>query len=342
MEQSRGALRIFANRSGEVFAKDMIKNLNQYMSSPAKPVNIELGEINSTDFADGEYKPEIEDTVRGCDCYLVQNCFDPMTNRSVQDNFFEALSTIYALKGAGAKKATLIMPYHPFSRQDKTKTRAPITMRLVADMVSTAGADNVLTTDLHADQETGFYDPVKGAKIDNLRFSNILIPELKKIFPRKARENLVVMGPDAGGTDRAQYYAKMLGTEMAHSYKKRSYTKANTLEELKVLGDFKGKDIFVIDDMIDTGGSICNLVGKLREEGAKNIMVGATHLLLNKDAVKKLSDLEIQILGSDSVPRKSDFFDTNPNFRRIPHNYLYAMAIYNLNHHNSLEPVYEG
>jgi ribose-phosphate pyrophosphokinase len=338
----RGKLKIFANRSGEAFAQNVITTLNEYMSSVVNPINLGLNKIKHTDFADGDYKPEIETSVRGCDCYLVQNCFDPTSSRSNSDNFMEALSGVYALKSAGAKKVTLIMPLHPYSRQDKAKTREPITMRLAADLVATSGADNVLTTDLHADQETGFYDPVKGAKVDNLRFSKILVPELRKIYTPSELEKLVVMGPDSGGAPRAEHYAKQLGTEMAHAYKKRSYSVANHVDKLKVLGSFKGRNVFVIDDMIDTGGSIVALVRELRKKGAMDIRVAATHLLLNKDAVKNLSELEIEIMGSDSVPRMSEFWKENPSFRVISQASLYARAIYNLNHHDSLKPVYEG
>lgn len=335
----RGDLKIFANRSGESFARDIINELNSGEYSYSE--EIVLSEIKHMDFADGEYKPEICDSVRGCDCYLVQNCFDPTSERSVNDNLMESLECVDALKAAGAEKVTLIMPYHPFSRQDKSTKREPITMKLAADLISAVGVDNILTTDLHADQSIGFYNPQR-TKIDNLKFSKILIPALEKIYSSDELKKLVVMGPDAGGAPRAKHYSNRLGTLMAYASKKRSYSEANIVEELRILGDIEGYNVFIIDDMIDTGGSMVKLVKDLKNMGALDIKLAVTHLLLNKDAVANLSSLDVDVMGSDSIPRKDSFWDENPNFKKISVASLYALAIHNLNNNLSLKPVYRA
>ena len=158
---SRGMLKLFANRSGEHFAQKISRELN-----------VPISKMETIDFADGESKVIIRDTVRGCDAYLVQNCFDPNSERSIVENFFEMLQTGDALRRAGASKVTAIMPHHPFLRQDKSSGREPLTARLVTDLISTAGFHNVISCELHAEQITGFY---KRTKIDNICYISELM-----------------------------------------------------------------------------------------------------------------------------------------------------------------------
>ncbi|MDA3855652.1 MAG: ribose-phosphate diphosphokinase [Candidatus Woesearchaeota archaeon] len=277
---ARGDLKLFANRSGEGFANRLVSHIS---ANPLINPGFRLSPLETLDFANSEIRPEAQESVRGSDVYLVQNCFDPTSKRSIQDNLFESLATVNALRHAGAAYVNLIIPEFPYARQEKPSGRQPITAKMVADFISTAGATNVLTADLHADQISGFFDPTV-TKIDNLRASKVFLPEIRSLFSKDRLEDMVVMGPDAGGTPRAQYYAKQLCANTALAFKKRSYAKANHVEELNVVGDFEGKDILIIDDMIDTVGTIKAVVEKLRDEKAKDIYVMATHPLFNNPA----------------------------------------------------------
>lgn len=198
---TRGKLKLFSNFSGNIFANRLVKELKRL--NP----DIKKSKITTINFADGESKQVIEETVRGADVYLVQNCLDRYSKNSINDNFFEMCQAVYALKGAGASKVTSVMPYHPYLRQDKTSGREPITARLAINFIESSGFDNVISAELHADQIEGFYDKVK---IDNLRASNFLIEYLKNSL-KDDPENTVVISPDSGGAPRAEHYAKKTG-----------------------------------------------------------------------------------------------------------------------------------
>jgi len=292
--------------------------------------------METIDFADGESKVIIRDTVRGCDAYLVQNCFDPNSERSIVENFFEMLQTGDALRRAGASKVTAIMPHHPFLRQDKSSGREPLTARLVTDLISTAGFHNVISCELHAEQITGFY---KRTKIDNLPSSRFIINYFKKLHP-ELEGNLVVMAPDAGGAKRAEFYAKKLNARAAQAFKTRSTTEANVVEELKVAGLVRGYDVLIVDDMIDTGGSIAKLVAKLWEKGVNNIAVCCTHALLNKNAIETLKSLGVTIIGTDTITRTDEFKQQNPWYKEVSLAPLFAKAIYNMNYDKSFSELY--
>lgn len=335
---ARGELKLFANRSGQQFAQKVVDSISEVVSSKISPYSINLSELNVIDFADGEFKPEPKETVRGVDAYLIQNSFDTTSNRSPQDNMMESFMAIRALKVAGAERVTLVLPYHSYSRQDKAKGREPITARLIGEILSLSGADNVLTTDLHADQICGFY-PVN-TKVDNLRASRVLMPKIREMFPKGKLENLLIMGPDAGGAQRAEYYAKTLGTEIGHASKRRSYSTANQVEKLEVQGDFKGRDILIIDDMIDTGGTIIKASQAVLEKGAKEVYVVCVHPLFNGKSLEMFSKENIKVLGTDTIPRYNSFKEENPWFSEISVAPIHAKAILKLNSNMSLNDLY--
>ncbi|MBT4257764.1 ribose-phosphate pyrophosphokinase [archaeon] len=322
---ARGRLKLFANRSGVQFANKLLFRLD-----------VQLSKLETVDFADGESKVIIQDTVRGCDVYLVQNCFDPTSKRSVADNFFEMLQTGDALKRAGASKVTAIMPYHPFLRQDKSSGREPLTARLAADLISAAGFDNVMSSELHAEQIVGFY---KKTKIDNLPSARFILAYFKQIH-LDLNNNLVVMAPDAGGSKRAESYSRKLGVRAAQAFKVRSNTEANKIETLKVAGLVEGHDILIVDDMIDTGVSMVTLVEKLKEKGAKKISICCTHTLLTKDAIKNIKELGIDIIGTDTIPRSQEFKIDNPWYKEVSLASLFAKAIQNMNANQSFNELY--
>ncbi|MEN7548139.1 ribose-phosphate pyrophosphokinase [Rapidithrix thailandica] len=338
--KTRGELKIFACRSGERFADAIVRSLNEQVSSSVRPQRFQKCQMDTLDFANGESKVRVRDTVRGADTYVVQQCFDPTSERTIQDNAIEALQAVRALKSAGAYKVTLVLPEHPWARQDKSKGRETITSRLFADFVQVAGADNVLTTDLHADQITGFYDATI-TKIDNLRASHVLLEFIKQLYDEETLKDLVVMAPDSGGAPKAEYYAKMLGTKMAHAHKTRSNVIANKVEGLEVLGEVENKHVFVIDDMVDTGGSARTLCEKLFDKGVKSIKFGCTHGLFNKGGLDKLTELGIHVVTTDTIPRTEEFLKQyEGKLTCVSLSSNFAEAIYCLNQNESLESVY--
>ena len=322
---SRGRLKLFANRSGEYFAQKLSRELS-----------IPISQLETIDFADGESKVVIKDTVRGCDVYLVQNCFDPNTKRSIIDNFFEMLQTGDALRRAGAAKVTAILPYHPFLRQDKSSGREPLTARLATDLIGTSGFHNVISCELHAEQIVGFY---KATKIDNLPSSRFLISYYTRLHP-ELNGNLVVMAPDAGGAKRAEFYAKKLNARAAQAFKTRINDEANKIEGLKVAGLVGGCDVLIVDDMIDTAGSMIKLVEKLKEKGVNNISICCTHPLFNKDAIEILRNSGMVVIGTDTIPRTETFKRENPWYKEVSLAPLFAKAIYNMNYDKSFSELY--
>jgi len=330
----RGKLKLFSNRSGSNFADNLVDELNKLYHESSH--RVQKGDISDIDFADGESKQIIEETVRGVDAYLVQNCLDKYSNRSVQDNFFEMCQAAYALKGAGASHVTAIMPYHPFLRQDKNKGREPITARLAINWIESSGFDNVITSDMHADQIVGFYDKVK---VDNLKASNVLIEYLRTNVCRDTK-NTVIIAPDAGGAPRSQYFAKNIGCRAAQSFKMRSNRKANHIDVLKIAGYVKDKDIIIVDDMIDTGGSIDKLIRELKRKKCRDIKVCCTHSIFSNPAKNKLSKLEVEVIGTDTIPHPKNFLEENRWYTNISLAPLFAKAIYNINNDLSVSELY--
>ena len=316
---------MFTNRSGQNFAEKLSKELN-----------IPISSLETFDFADGESKIIVNDSVRGCDAYLVQNCFDPNSKRSVQDNLLELLQAGDALKRAGASKLTAILPFHPFSRQDKSFGREPLTARLIADLIEVTGFDNLITSELHAKQIEGFY---KKTKLDNLPATHLLVSQFKEDFP-EVNGDLVVISPDAGGAKRAEHFAKKLNSRAAQAFKIRR--NPNEVEELKVAGLVENYNVLIIDDMIDTGGSVVKLVEKLKAKKTNKILVCCTHSLLNKNAVENLKNSGINLISTDSIERTEEFKNNNNWYKEISLAPLFAQVIKNLNENKSVSGLYEG
>lgn len=323
---SRGCLKLFANRSGESFAEKLSKELN-----------VPISPMKTIDFADGESKLIIKESVRGCDAYVVQNCFDPSSERSIYKNFFELLQAGDALRRSGANKVTAVIPYHPFTRQDKSTGREPLTARLAADLISTGGFQNVICSDLHAKQIVGFY---KRTKIDNLPASNIISAHFKENNPT-LNGNLVVMAPDAGGAIRAEFYARKLQCRAAQAFKLRSNEEANSVEKLKVAGLVKGLNVLIVDDMVDTAGSVIKLIEALKEKEVNKIFICCTHALLNGNALQNLTDSGIEVIATDTIPRTQKFKQKYPWYKEVSLAPLFAKAIYNLNQNKSVSELYE-
>ncbi len=261
----------------------------EFARKVAKALGLKLTPVTISRFADDETFVRIEESVRGCNIFIIQSTCSP-TN----DNLMELLVMVDALKRGSAHEITAVMPYYGYSRQDrKTRPREPITARLVADMLEAAGVHRVVTFDLHVEQIQGFFS----IPSDNLE----AMPMLASHFLNKRIKNTVVVSPDVGGAKRARRFAKLLGASIAIIDKRRS--SPNSAEVMNIVGDVKGKDAIIIDDMIDTAASLCKAAKAVRKAGAKSVCACATHALLSADAKYNLSAVAIdEIVVTDTIP----------------------------------------
>jgi ribose-phosphate pyrophosphokinase len=273
----KAPIKFFAGRATTYLAEKIIKSFGT-----------ELGKTSVLEFSDGEFQPYFEESVRGCIVFIIQSTFPP------SDNLMELLLMIDAAKRASAYQVVAVIPYLGFARQDrKDKPRCAIGAKLVADLLTASGVDRVMTMDLHADQIQGFFN----VPVDHLYGSTLFVPYIKSL----ELENLIIAAPDMGGTKRANAYARFLKTEMVICYKLRK--KANIVEEIRVIGDVKDKDIVIVDDMIDTAGTICLAANLMKNEGARSIRVVITHPVLSGPAYERIDKSAItEVCVTDSIP----------------------------------------
>jgi ribose-phosphate pyrophosphokinase len=248
----------------------------------------ELGKCSILRFSDGEFQPAYEESVRGTAVFIIQSTFPPA------ENLFELLLMIDAAKRASADKIVAVIPYFGYARQDrKDRPRCAIGAKLVANLLCATGISRVMTMDLHADPIQGFFD----VPVDHLYASSIFIPYLKSLN----LENLVIAAPDVGGTKRANAYSRFLNTEMAICYKLRK--KANEISEMKVIGDVENKDVVIVDDMVDTAGTITLAADLMHDLGAKSIRVICTHPVLSGPAYDRIRKSTIdEMVVTDTIP----------------------------------------
>lgn len=250
----------------------------------------ELGSINCLRFSDGEFTTAYEETVRGSHLFLAQSTFPP------SDNLMELLMMIDAAKRASAYKIVAVIPYFGFARQDrKDQPRVAIGAKLVADMLQTAGVDRVITMDLHADQIQGFFN----IPVDHLYASSIFVPHIKHM----KLDDLLIASPDVGGTKRANTYAKFLETPMVLGHKQRS--KANIVDEMRIIGDVRDKNVIIVDDMVDTAGTLTKAADLIMQEGAKSVRAFTTHAVLSGPAYERIEKSALsELYVTDSIPLK--------------------------------------
>ena len=261
--------------------------------SIANKLGTELGKSRVHHFADGEILVEIEESVRGKDVFIVQSTSNPVT-----ENLMEILVLTDALKRASAKEITAVIPYFGYARQDrKAKPRQPITSRLVADLLTTAGVDGVVTVDLHARQIQGFFD----IPVDEME----ALPLIYKYFVDKGVEDLCVVSPDHGGATRARKLSERLDCPIAIIDKRRP--KPNVAEVMGIIGDVAGKNCILVDDMIDTGGTIIAGIEMLKEKGAKSVHVACTHPVFSGPAVERLQKSSAdEVVVTDTIKLPED------------------------------------
>ncbi|MFM1581753.1 ribose-phosphate pyrophosphokinase [Helcococcus bovis] len=269
MRISENEVKLFSGTSNKPLAEKISKELG-----------LPLGDLHISHFADGEIAVKINETVRGRDVFLVQP-----TSKPVNDNLMEALIIIDALKRASAHKINLIMPYYGYARQDrKSSGREPITAKLVTDLIQAAGADRVVCVDLHADQIQGFFN----IPLDHLTARPVIAEYFEKVIAESGKDNWTVVSPDLGGVTRARRLADVLGLPIAIIEKSRP--RPNESEILNVIGEFKGKNCIIVDDMIDTAGTIVNASETLKKEGAEEVYITASHGVLSGPAMDRIKN----------------------------------------------------
>ncbi len=281
-----------------------------------------LGNMNIQYFADGEFVVSYEESIRGCEVYLVQSTFPN------SDNLLELLLMIDAAKRASAKKVIPVIPYFGWARQDrKDKPRVSIGAKLIADLLTTAGIDRVITLDLHADQIQGFFD----CPVDHLLASSIFLPYIQSM----KLEDLVIASPDVGGSKRASSYAKYLGVDLVLCHKQRA--KANVVESMKIIGDVKGKNVIILDDMVDTAGTITKAADLMIENGALSVRAFASHGVLSDPATERIEKSKLTaIYFTDSIPLKKE----SEKIKVLSVAELIANTIINVNTNKSISSSY--
>ncbi|HOZ40907.1 MAG TPA: ribose-phosphate pyrophosphokinase [Flavobacteriales bacterium] len=281
-----------------------------------------LGEVTVSRFSDGEFQPSFEETVRGELVFIVQSTFPP------SDNLFELLMMVDAAKRASAKRIVAVMPYFGFARQDrKDKPRVSIAAKLVANMLTAAGVDRIITMDLHADQIQGFFE----VPVDHLFASSLFLPYIKEM----GLKDLVMAAPDTGGTKRANAYAKHLGVDMAICYKQRKV--ANQIESMTVIGDVKGKNVVLVDDMVDTAGTLTKAADMMMEQGATSVRAICTHAVLSGEACQRIQNSSLtELIVSDTIPIGADKLQHTDKIKQLTVAQLFADVIRRVRSHESI------
>jgi ribose-phosphate pyrophosphokinase len=299
--------KLFAVRGSKELAEKIAKEYGQ-----------ELGNVIVSEFSDGEFQPSFEETVRGGRVFLIGSTNPP------SDNLMELLLMIDAAKRASAKHITVIMPYFGWARQDrKDKPRVPIGAKMVANLLIAAGATRIMTMDLHADQIQGFFE----IPVDHLYASTIFLPYLEELN----LENLTIASPDMGGSKRAHSYAKKMNADVVICYKQRK--KANVIDKMEVIGDVVGKNIVLVDDMIDTGGTIVKAAEMMLEKGAKSVRAMITHPILSGNAHEKIQNSVLEeLIVTDSLSLKVP----NSKIKVLSCAPLFADVMKNVHEHKSI------
>jgi ribose-phosphate pyrophosphokinase len=286
-----------------------------------------MGDVSVSQFSDGEICVELNTNVRGRDVFVVQPTCAP-TN----DNLMELIVMVDALRRASAGRITAVVPYFGYARQDRRvrSARVPISAKVVADMMVGAGVDRVLTVDLHAEQIQGFFD----VPVDNVYGSPVLLEDIEK----QSFENLIVVSPDIGGVVRARAVAKQLGIELAIIDKRRP--QAGVAEVMNIIGDVDGRTCLLVDDMVDTAGTLCNAAKALKADGANRVVAYCTHPVLSGKAIDNLNNSELdELVVTDSIPL-SDAAKSCTRIRQLTLSRMLAEAVRRLSNEESLSAMF--
>lgn len=289
----------------------------------AQSYGTDLGNVSVTSFADGEFQPCFDENIRGTDVFIVQSTF------ATADNLMELLMMIDAARRASARTIVAVIPYFGFARQDrKDKPRVSIASKLVANLLMAAGATRIITLDLHADQIQGFFD----VPVDNLYASSVFIPYLKSLH----LDNITFASPDTGGTRRAGSYAKYFHTDFVICYKHRA--RPNEVEKMALVGDVKGKHVVLLDDIVDTGGTLCKAADVLKENEAVSVRAMVVHPLLSGKAYENIGNSALEeLVVTDTIPLRKE----NPRIKVITTADLFSEVINRLKKKESISSLFK-
>lgn len=281
-----------------------------------------LGDVTVSRFSDGEISPFFEESVRGCDVFIIQSTFSPI------DNLFELLLLIDAAKRASAHYITAVIPYFGYARSDrKDKPRVAIASKLVANLLTAAGVTRVMTMDLHAPQIQGFFD----VPVDHMDASTIFVPYIKSI----GLDDLIIAAPDMGGVHRAREYAKYFSVDMVICDKHR--TRANEIESMTVIGDVENKNVVLVDDIVDTAGTLSKAAQLIMDRGAKSVRAFCTHPVLSGRAYERVEESVLtELIVCDTIPLKRH----SPKITALPTAELFAKAIHKVYAYESISPLF--
>ena len=311
-----GPLRVFGGRAHPELTDEICAILG-----------LDPGKITLYSFSDGESYVQIDENVRGADVFVIQPTSPP-----VNDNLMELLIMLDAFKRSSARRVTAVLPYYGYARQDrKDKPRVPITSKLVADVIAAAGADRVLTLDLHASQIQGFFN----IPVDHLFAAPVIVRYLREL----ELDDMIIVSPDAGGVERARAYAKRLGAGLAIIDKRR--VAANQTEVMNIIGEVEGKNVFVVDDIIDTAGTLIHSVEALLRQGATSISASATHAVLSGPAISRINSSRLdRVVATNSMPMTDKAQDC-PKLKTLSIGSLLAEAIQRIHNEDSVSDLFK-
>tara|TARA_R110002072_G_scaffold172604_2_gene326749 strand:- start:355 stop:1287 length:933 start_codon:yes stop_codon:yes gene_type:complete len=304
-------VKIFSGSNTTVLANNIAMKFGQ-----------ELGKSSLSRFSDGEFQPSFEESVRGCDVFIIQSTAPPL------DNLFELLLMVDAAKRASARRIVAVIPYFGYARQDrKDQPRVPIGSKLIANMLTAAGVSRVMTMDLHADQIQGFFE----VPVDHLYASAVFSETVKELNV----PNLVMASPDMGGSKRAYAYAKHLECDVVVCYKQRK--KANNIDKMFLIGEVEGKDVILIDDMVDTAGTLTKAADLMVEKGANSVRAICTHAILSGKAYEKIEKSKLtELIVTDTIALKQQ----SEKIRVISVAELFAKVIYKVHNYESISSYF--
>lgn len=311
MTQQGPNVKIFACSKSEYLATEI-----------AKYYGVGLGKVVLNEYSDGEFEPSYEESIRGLRVFIVCSTFPSA------DNLMELLLMIDAAKRASARHITAVIPYFGYARQDrKDKPRVPIGAKLIANMLTVAGATRIMTMDLHADQIQGFFE----IPVDHLFAATIFIPYIKKLN----LDNLTIASPDLGGSKRAYAYSKFLESEVVICYKQRKV--ANKVSLMELIGDVKGQNVILVDDMIDTGGTLVKAADLMIEKGALSVRAVCTHAILSGNAIDNIENSMLtEMIITDSIPLKK----TSNKIKVVSCAPLFAEVMQMVHHNKSISGTF--
>ncbi len=321
---TRGELSILACESGKPFAKKIVNEIIK------KKEDVKFISSNEIKFANTERKAVIKESIRGADIYIIQDVENSANEYSVDENLRALKTTIDA---AWRSDANAVIPVFPYARQDKQEGREGITAAAVAREIEDAHANHVITLDVHNTSIAGFF---REAKFEDLHASKNIIAYIKDNKERFNLENLVVMSPDVGGARRAKHYAKQLRTRLVLAYKDRNYDIPNSLESIQIVGEVKGKDVLIVDDMIDTAETLIEVIKAAKEKRARRIYAACSLPLFNRDALEKITKAYEKgyltgVIGTDAVYHGDEFQENNPWYKEVSVASYFAKVISRLN-----------